>query len=107
MAKEEVDRIFALVDVDNSGEIDFSEFISATVNRGSLLKEEKLQSAFKYFDLDSNGLISVEEIKKVLGVGKTISFEIWTEVVKEVDLNGDGEVSYEEFKEMMMKLLKE
>ena len=49
----------------------------------------------------------MDEIKKVLGVGKTISVEIWAEVVKEVDLNGDGEVSYEEFREMMMKLLKE
>ena len=36
-AKEEVDRIFALVDVDHSGEIDFSEFVAATVNRGNLL----------------------------------------------------------------------
>lgn len=42
-----------------------------------------------------------------MGVGKTISFDIWAEVVKEVDLNGDGEVSFEEFREMMMKLLKE
>lgn len=29
----ETKRIFALVDVDNSGEIDFSEFVTATVNR--------------------------------------------------------------------------
>ena len=42
-----------------------------------------------------------------MGVGKTISVDIWAEVVKEVDLNGDGEVSFEEFREMMMKLLKE
>ena len=34
----------------------------------------------------------MDEIKKVLGVGKTISVDIWAEVVKEVDLNGDGEV---------------
>ena len=36
-AKEEVDRIFALVDVDHSGEIDFSEFVTATVDRTNLL----------------------------------------------------------------------
>ena len=36
-AKDEVDRIFKLVDVDNSGEIAFSEFVTATVNRGQLL----------------------------------------------------------------------
>ena len=32
-AKEEVDRIFASVDVDHSGEIDFSEFVAASVNK--------------------------------------------------------------------------
>ena len=32
-AKEEVDRIFALVDVDHSGEIDFSEFVAVTFAR--------------------------------------------------------------------------
>ena len=42
-ASAEVDRIFKLVDVDNSGEIDFSEFVTATVNRGELLQEEKLK----------------------------------------------------------------
>lgn len=42
-AKEEVDRIFKLVDVDNSGEIDFSEFVTATVNRNELLQDEKLK----------------------------------------------------------------
>ncbi len=42
-AKEEVDRIFKLVDVDNSGEIDFSEFVTATVNRNELLNDEKLR----------------------------------------------------------------
>jgi len=45
-AQHEVDRIFALVDVDNSGEIDFSEFVTATVNRGNLLQDEKLKAAF-------------------------------------------------------------
>lgn len=41
--REEVDRIFKLVDVDNSGEIDFSEFVTATVDRENLLSEAKLR----------------------------------------------------------------
>jgi calcium-dependent protein kinase len=77
MAEAEVDRIFALVDVDNSGEIDFSEFVTATVDKSKLLQEEKLKEAFKYYDADGSGSISTDEIKEVLGVGKQISEEVW------------------------------
>ena len=50
-------------------------------------------------------MISTDEIKEVLGVGKSISEEVWIQILKEVDENGDGEVSFEEFKIMMEKLL--
>jgi Ca2+-binding EF-hand superfamily protein len=43
MAEAEVDRIFELVDVDHSGEIEFSEFVTATVNRNALLQDDKLK----------------------------------------------------------------
>jgi calcium-dependent protein kinase len=43
MAKIEVEKIFKLVDVDNSGEIDFSEFMIATVDRENLLSEDRLR----------------------------------------------------------------
>ena len=72
-AQEEVDRIFKMVDVGHSGEIDFSEFVTATVNRGELLKEEKLKAAFDMYDKDGGGTISTDEIKQVLGVGQDIS----------------------------------
>ena len=77
-AQTEVDRIFKLVDVDNSGEIDFSEFVTATVNRGNLLQDEKLKAAFAVYDKDGSGSISTDEIKEVLGVGGNISEEVWT-----------------------------
>jgi len=66
-AKQEVDRIFAQVDIDHSGEIDFSEFVAASVNKNTLLQEEKLKAAFDYFDKDHSGEINVAEIKEVLG----------------------------------------
>jgi calcium-dependent protein kinase len=105
-AKEEVDRIFTLVDVDQSGEIDFSEFVAASVNKDNLLQDSKLKAAFDCYDKDGSGSISVEEIKDVLGVGKNINKEVWDQLVLEVDENGDGEVSYEEFKIMMVALNK-
>ena len=91
-----------MVDVDNSGEIDFSEFVTATVNRGNLLQDEKLKAAFAVYDKDGSGSISTDEIKEVLGVGGNISEEVWAQIVSEIDENGDGEVSFEEFKMMMV-----
>ena len=105
VAALEVKRLFELADIDHSGEIDFSEFILATVNRNSLMQEEKLRQAFRFYDKDGSGSISTDEIKSVLGVGKKISEEVWAEVVREVDANGDGEVDFSEFKTMMEKLL--
>lgn len=104
-AKDEVDRIFKLVDTDHSNEIDFSEFVIATVQREKILTEDKLRRAFRMFDKDNSGSIDADEIKKIIGVGKNIDEAVWLEVLAEVDENGDGEVSFEEFQIMMNKLL--
>ena len=47
--------MFSKVDVDNSGAIDYSEFVVASMNEKNLLSNNKLQSAFKMFDKDGGG----------------------------------------------------
>jgi len=59
----EINEMFDKVDADGSGAIDYSEFIVATMNEKNLLSNNKLQTAFKMFDKDGGGSISVEEIK--------------------------------------------
>lgn len=105
LAEAEVDRIMAVADADGSGEIDYSEWIIASVNKRKLLTHEKLELAFNLFDKDRSGSISADEVKQVLGVGKNIDEKIWNDIVREVDENGDGEISFVEFKIMMEKLL--
>jgi calcium-dependent protein kinase len=39
---EDVDEMFAKVDADGSGEIDYSEFVVATMNEKNLLSNNKL-----------------------------------------------------------------
>ena len=56
-AEREVDRIMAAVDTNNSGEIDYSEFVTASINRQKLLSKEKLDIVFKMFDKVSKYLI--------------------------------------------------
>ncbi len=49
-AEAEVEKIFRLVDRDNSGEIDYTEFLLATFDQKQLLEKESLQIAFKILD---------------------------------------------------------
>ena len=74
---EEVDHIFSLMDTGQSGEIDFSEFVTATVSRDKMLSQEKLRRAFNMFDVDKTGKIGAEQIKNVIGVGKNIEESVW------------------------------
>ena len=105
MAEAEVDRIMAVADADGSGEIDYSEWVVATINKQKLLSNEKLEAAFNLFDKDGGGSISADEIKEVLGIGKKFDEKVWDEIIKEVDVNGDGEISFKEFKTMMERLM--
>ena len=47
---KEVDLIFDKADVDRNGEIDFSEWQVATINKNDVLSDVKLREAFNLFD---------------------------------------------------------
>lgn len=102
MSDEDVEKMFKAVDSDNSGFIDYSEFVVAAMNEQALTTKDKLQAAFKMFDKDGSGVISADEIKEVLGFGGNLDKEAIEMIMKQVDENGDGQISFEEF-ECMMK----
>jgi len=64
---KEVQAVLDGIDTDQSGTINYTEFIAATMERNLYLKEEKLWSCFKMFDKDGSGKISAAELKDVLG----------------------------------------
>jgi calcium-dependent protein kinase len=49
-AEVEVERIMKNCDTDKNGHIDYSEFISATIDKRKLLSKERLKHAFSIFD---------------------------------------------------------
>ena len=104
MDKTDIEKMFKSVDIDGSGFIDYSEFVVASMNEKNLCTNEKLQQAFRMFDKDNSGFISSEEIKEILGFGKTISEEAVNDIINQVDANGDGQISFEEFSHMMKRL---
>jgi len=82
MSDDEVDEMFSKVDVDDSGAIDYSEFVVASMNEKNLLSNNKLQSAFKMFDKDGGGSISTDEIKQVLSFGQNLEESVVNDIIK-------------------------
>ena len=100
------EEIFNEIDFNNDGTINFSEFLTVTISKEKLLSEDTLTKAFKMFDVDGNGYITIEELQETLPLEITNKSE-WVALVKEVDEDGDCQISYPEFKEMMDKMTQE
>jgi Ca2+-binding EF-hand superfamily protein len=84
--EEEVDRMLMNIDIDGNGSIDYAEFVMAAMNEKNMVSNEKLMQAFKMFDKDSNGTISPEEIKEVLGFNSSqLDQKLLEDIIKEVD----------------------
>ena len=55
------------IDKDGSGTIDFDEFLTLMSKRLSELDvKEELIEAFRVYDREKNGVISMDEIRKIL-----------------------------------------
>jgi calcium-dependent protein kinase len=105
--EEEVNEIFNNVDNDNNGYIEYEEYIRASINKESLLKDDILKYTFKFFDKDGSGSITPDEVAAVLfqGADKELSSELTLKLIREIDLDDNAQINYEEFKKMMRKLL--
>ena len=90
------------VDIDKNGFIEYTEFLTAAINKEKTFSSANLKMAFSYFDTDKSGKISIPELKQAIGMG--CSDELFQDLIKEFDENKDGELSYEEFTKMMNKL---
>lgn len=86
------------LDLNDDGKIDYSEFITAAVNRAKLLSKRNLDMAFEMFDKNKDGKISIAELKAVFANGHALSpvhdesdvdEEMWTKIISEVDKNHD------------------
>ena len=103
--EEEIFQMISQVDDDNSGEIEFAEFLKVIENqKASAAKASDETDTVEAFvalggNSDKTGEISTEKLRAVVkDFGLTIDIE---KLIKETDTDGSGKVDYAEFKAMM------
>lgn len=100
--ESEIHDLMQSADVDNSGTIDYGEFIAATLHLNKVEREDHLVAAFAYFDKDGSGYITQDELQQAceeFGLGD-VRLE---EMIREADQDNDGRIDYNEFVAMMQK----
>ncbi|KAM7534537.1 hypothetical protein Aperf_G00000112682 [Anoplocephala perfoliata] len=101
-------HVFRTFDKDNSGKIDFNEFLLAINITSGGQPKEKLEWAFQMYDIDGNGTIEKKEMTEIikaiysmLGANEAtvdLTPEARTEeIFEKMDSNRDGVLTRKEF----------
>jgi calmodulin len=98
------------VDTNNDGAVDLDEFTTLMSKKMTPSKdmeaESEIAQAFKKFDLDNDGYISSNELKRIMAqLGQHIKDEDINAMMHEADKNKDGVVSFEEFRQIITEAL--
>jgi len=80
--------MLASADTDGSGEINYTEFLAATIDANIFMREDYLKTAFNMFDKDGSGKIDNEEVVALLqgeDLGNFVSKDAISQAMKEID----------------------
>ncbi|CAK4124861.1 hypothetical protein Ae201684P_013607 [Aphanomyces euteiches] len=92
------DAVFALIDIDNSGELDFSEYVEALGAFCLLNTDDVLKFCFFVFDQDKNGTIEGSELDMLLEMlHQDDATSNMAAAMDKFDFNGDGKMDFREF----------
>jgi len=94
--KEDVVNLFKAIDANGNGVIDYSEFIAVFAEHHLFKTEKYLRMVFERFDLDKNGKINQQELRKLLSGGSLVPIDQVDKIIQQADTDGDGELDYQE-----------
>jgi len=100
------DLMFADMDTDGNGTIEYSEFVAATMKFDKEKQRAHLRNAFDSFDLDGNGFINRDEILGALNLHKgDVDMGLFEKTYQSYLTAGTDEISFDEFCVKMEKIL--
>lgn len=84
-----------------NGKINFSEFLSATIDLNTFLTEERVAALFSAIDVDQTDQITRENIRDAFSkFGREVSDEELDEIMGAHDTHATGYIDKDEFKEI-------
>jgi len=97
------DAVFAMVDVNGNGELDFDEYIQIFMTYCMFNRDEILTFTYECFDKDNSGTIDEEEFKllaQTVNNGAPTFPGNFGTALEEFDQNDDGLIDMDEFREL-------
>lgn len=94
----DIHEIFRAMDFDNSGQVDYTEFIASFLDCTIYRNERFLKKEFEKLDQDKDGKLNKEDLSHIVHAD-TLTYgkiDIQT-MIDEADLDGDGKIDYQEF----------
>lgn len=95
VSEKDVKDIFYAMDVNHDDEIHYSEFLAAMLSTRVDPKSAHVGSAFRNFDKDLSGYITVDNLRDVLG--NSVDGARVETLLSQADFLQDGRVSFDEF----------
>jgi len=93
VSKDEISQIFNMMDINRNGKIDYTEWVAATLDYDKIMKGQKIETAFEFFDKQNRKKIGIEELKLVIGSKrKAVEDQVYLSILREVDRDGDLEL---------------
>ena len=107
---EELNQIFNSIDTNSNGTIEYSEFITAAMDRSIQLSRQNLEDAFINL-ADDEGQLTTRQLMDFFTVTEadqstedSENNPIWQQMANEFDTNNDGLITKEEFFAGMRKI---
>eukprot|EP01017_Pseudomicrothorax_dubius_P003551 TRINITY_DN10537_c0_g1_i2.p1 TRINITY_DN10537_c0_g1~~TRINITY_DN10537_c0_g1_i2.p1 ORF type:complete len:413 (-),score=84.82 TRINITY_DN10537_c0_g1_i2:166-1347(-) len=101
--QEEINKIVIQMSYGESHQINYRDFIAATLAQEKFLTKEKVWAIFKHFDTDNTNSITKENHKEAMArMGRRLPEETIDEMISMLDMNHDGNIYFEDFYTMMM-----
>lgn len=109
MTREDAEAVAKVLDADQSGIVEYSEFVAGLLQRSKLQFQDALWNTFCRYDTDRSGYIDVSELSQmfsdgVLEGGSLLrNKEEARELLSLMDYDRDGQVSFYEFCDYIMQ----